>query len=431
MIVHLAYGEEGLDVELPDGAVVLQPRRTAGLPEPERAVAEAIERPLGSAPLRRLVPADARVAVVVSDITRPVPNRVILPPILTAIERAGVARENVAIVIATGMHRPSTSGEVQRILGAEIAGSYEVVNHDARDKETLSYLTTTARGVEVWINRRYLEADVRIITGFVEPHIFAGYSGGGKAVLPGVAGAEIVVSNHGAEMLGHPKATWCSTEGNPIFEEMRDLALLTRPTFSVNVTLNEHREITTVFAGEMVAVHEAGIAQAERQYLHPIPQPFDIVLSTNMGYPADLNLYQSVKGMAVAAQGVREGGAVILVAECRDGLGLAEYTELLTSEASPRALLERIHSPGFARYDQWGVQCQAMVQAKADVWLHSSMSRQMTEAAHIHYCEDVSATVQELRERHVAEHGREPAIAVLPHGHLTVPKVTYPAQTPV
>ncbi|MCH8994552.1 MAG: nickel-dependent lactate racemase [Chloroflexi bacterium] len=422
MIVHLAYGEHGLDVELPDDAVVLEPLRVPALPEPERAVAEAIAQPLGAPPLRDSVRPNDNVAIVVSDITRPVPNRVLLLPILDAVHGAGVPRELVVIVIATGMHRASTPDEVQRVLGPEIVASYEVINHDARDKSTLEHLTTTAQGVEVWLNRRYLEADVRIVTGFVEPHIFAGYSGGGKAVLPGVAGADAVMSNHGADMLGHPKATWCSIEGNPIFEEMRDLALLSRPSFCVNVTLNERRELTGVFAGELQAAHEAGIAQAERQYVRPIPELFDIVVSTNMGYPADLNLYQSVKGMSVAAQGVREAGAVLLVAECRDGLGLSEYTELLTSEASPQALLERIHSPGFARFDQWGVQCQAMVQAKADVWLYSSMSRETTEAAHLHYCEDVSTTVEELRRRHLAEHGREATVAVLPHGHLTVPR---------
>ncbi len=430
MIVHLAYGERGLEVELPEGALVLEPKRVDGLANPERTVADAIARPLGAPPLRDLLPvqqagvrADDRVAIVVSDLTRPVPNRLLLPPILDAVHSAGVPREGVVIIIGTGMHRASTPDEVRRILGPEIAGAYEVVDHDARDQSTLKHLTTTARGAEVWINRRYLEAEVRIVTGFVEPHIFAGYSGGGKAVLPGVAGAEIVMSNHGADMLGHPRAAWCVTEGNPIFEEMRDIALLTRPTFSVNVTLNERREITAVFAGELVAAHQAGIAQAERQYVRPIAQLFDIVVSTNMGYPADLNLYQSVKGMSVAAQAVREGGAVVLAAECRDGLGLAEYTELLTSETSPQALLERIRSPGFARYDQWGVQLQAMVQAKVDVWLHSSMSRSTTEAAHLHYCEDVSASVQELRRRHLVEHGREPTIAVLPHGHLTVPRL--------
>ena len=423
MKLHLPYGEDGLDVELPDAAVVLEPEQTAGISDPKRVIADAIERPLGAPPLRELIQPGHQVAIVASDITRPVPNRVLLPPILDAIHDRGVPPEDVVIVVATGMHRASTPDEVERMLGAEIAAAYEIVNHDARDEATLESVTTTARGADVRMNRRYLNADVRIVTGFVEPHIFAGYSGGGKAVLPGVAGAEIVMSNHGAEMIGHPKATWCVTEGNPIFEEMRDLALLTKPSFCVNVTLNAEREITGVFAGELVAAHEAGIAQAERQYVRPIDEPFDIVVSTNMGYPADLNLYQAVKGMSVAAQGVRVGGKIVLVAECRDGLGLDEYTELLPSEASPKALLERIHSPGFARYDQWGVQLQAMVQAKADVWLHSAMSRETTESAHLNYCDDVSDTVEELRRQHQTEHDREPRIGVLPHGHLTVPRL--------
>jgi nickel-dependent lactate racemase len=273
------------------------------------------------------------------------------------------------------------------------------------------------------MNRRYLEAGVKIVVGFVEPHLFAGYSGGGKGLMPAIAGAGAVMANHGADMLAHPKATWCVTGGNPVFEEQRDLALLTKPSFLLNVTLNTERAITGVFAGELVAAHEAGIAQAERQYVRPVPRAYDIVVSTNMGYPADLNLYQSVKGMSVAAQAVREGGAIVLAAECREGVGLAEYVELLTSEASPRALLERIQAPGFACFDQWQVQIQAMVQAKADVWLHSSLSRADTESAHLRYCADVSATVEELRHQHIAAHGSEPSVLALPHGQLTVPRI--------
>jgi nickel-dependent lactate racemase len=424
MKVHLGYGEHGLDVELPDGTVVLEPSRTPALADPRAAVAEAIERPIGSAPLRQLVRAGDKVAIVVSDLTRPVPNRVLLPPILETVHAAGVPRADVLIIIGTGMHRAGTPEETERVLGPEIASMYEWVNHLSRDKSTLKFLTKSARGAEVWMNRRYLEADVKIVTGFVEPHLFAGYSGGGKGVLPGVAGTEAVMSNHAADMLGHPKATYCVGEGNPIFEEQRDIALLTKPSLLVNVTLNEKREITAVFAGELVAAHDAGIAQAERQYVREIPHPFDIAVSTNMGYPADLLLYQSVKGMAVAAKGVREGGSIILAAECRDGLGLSEYVELMTSETSPQALLDRIYSPGFARYDQWGVQCQAMVQAKFDVWLYSAMSRETTESAHLRYCADISATVEKLRRRQRAELGREPAVVVLPHGQLTVPRVS-------
>ncbi len=423
MQVHLEYGEQGLDVELPDDATVLQPRDVAGLPDPQQAVADALAQPLGSPPLGEVVNADDDVVIVVSDITRPVPNSVILPSILDVLAMAGVPHDRITILIATGLHRASTGEEIDRVLGPEIAKYYNVVNHNARDDSSLRLVTTTSRGVEVWMNQRYLDASVRIVTGFVEPHIFAGYSGGGKGVLPGVAGAQAIMRNHGADMLGHPKSTWCVSDGNPVFEEMRDIALLTKPTFCVNVTLNEEREITSVFAGELVTAHDAGIAQAERQYVIDIAEPFDIVVSTNMGYPADLNLYQAVKGMSVAAQGVREGGAVILVAECRDQLGMGEYVDLLTSERSPAALLERINSPGFACYDQWGVQLQAMVQAKADVWLHSSMSRETTESAHLAYCADVATTVEELRARHRAEHGRDATLAVLPHGHLTVPRL--------
>jgi nickel-dependent lactate racemase len=240
-------------------------------------------------------------------------------------------------------------------------------------------------------------------------------------VLPGIAGADIIMSNHGADMLSHPKATWCETVGNPIFEEMRDVALATRPTFLVNVTLNEKKEITGVFAGDMVAAHDAGIAQAGRQALRPISHLYDIAVTTNMGHPADINFYQAGKGASVGVRAVREGGAVILAAECADGLGLEDFVELLTSEASAAALLDKLHAPGFAQYEQWGVQCWAIILPKADFYLYSSMPAETARAAHVIPCEDVSATVRELARRHRAEHGSDPAIAVLPHGHLTVP----------
>jgi nickel-dependent lactate racemase len=331
----------------------------------------------------------------------------------------------VVLVVGTGMHRASTPEELEGMLRPEVPASYRVVNHDARDRSTLSYLMTTARGADVWLNREYVEADVRILTGFVEPHIFAGFSGGGKAVLPGIAGAEAVMGNHAADMLSHPKATYCQADGNPIVEEMREVALASRPTFCVNVSLNESKEITGVFAGDTAAAHEAGMAQVARQALCPIPHPFDIVVGTNIGYPADMNLYQSVKGMAAAALAVKEGGTIVLASECSDGLGGGEYVELLHSEGSWQALLDKIRSPGFSLYDQWGVQCQAMVQRRADVYLYSSMSRETTECAHLRYCADVSETVRELVRRHREQNGgRDPTVCVLPYGHLTVPRLS-------
>ena len=425
MKVQLAYGRHGLDVELPDDADVLLPEGTPGLRQPEAAVREVLRQPVGSRPLSELLRPSDSVAIVISDVTRPVPNQTLLPPILETVAAAGIASRQVVIVNGTGMHRATTRDELLAMVGPEIMEGYRIVQHDARDRDSLSFLTRSARGVDVCLNADYLRADVKILTGFVEPHIFAGYSSGGKAVLPGIAGADIVMSNHGADMLSHPKATWCETEGNPVFEEMRDVGLASRPTFLVNVTLNEEREITGVFAGEMQAAHDAGIAQAGRQALRPISHLYDIVVSTNMGHPADLNLYQAPKGASVAARAVREGGAIVLAAECADGLGHQDFVELLTSEDSPAALLDKLSRPGFAQYDQWGVQCWAMIHRHAEVHLYSSLPPEQCAAAHLRRSEDVARTVSELRQRFRSRNGgRAPTICILPHGHLTVPQLT-------
>jgi nickel-dependent lactate racemase len=421
--VHLPYGEHGIDAEVPDTATVLLPERTAPIADPDAAVRAAIEAPLASPPLRQLVRAGQTAAIVVSDVTRPVPNTVLLPPLLETLEAGGIARGDITIVIGTGLHRPSRRDELERVLGEEILERYAVVDHDARDDATHEHLLTTGRGVDVRLNRAYVRADLRIVTGFVEPHLFAGYSGGGKAVLPAIAGAASIMANHDAEMIGHPKATWCATDGNPIFEEMRDVALKSGPSFTLNVTLDEQKRITGVFAGELVAAHDAAIAQAARQALRPIPQLFDIVVVTNMGYPADLVLYQSVKGMSVGAQACVPGGTILLVAECREGLGAGEYVHLLASEASPRALLERIGAARETIFDQWQVQVQAMVQARCDVWLHSAMPRAAVEQAHLRYAADVTETLAAIIAEKGAALGREPTVCVMPFGQLTVPVV--------
>ena len=216
--VHLPYGEHGIDAEVPEGATVLRPEETAPLADATSAIRGAIDAPMGSAPLRQMVRAGQRATIVVSDITRQIPNEVILPPILETLEAGGVGRDDITILIGTGLHRPSRDDERVRILGAEIAASYRIIDHDARDRSTHAFHKLGADGGGVWLNRAYLEADLRILTGFVEPHLFAGYSGGGKAVLPAIAGADDIMANHNAAMIGHPKATWCTTAGNPICE---------------------------------------------------------------------------------------------------------------------------------------------------------------------------------------------------------------------
>ncbi|MBI5284023.1 MAG: nickel-dependent lactate racemase [Chloroflexi bacterium] len=424
MKVHLPYGEHGIDAAVPDAATVLLPERVAPLDDPAAAVRAAIEHPVAGPPLRGLVRSGQKAAIVVSDVTRPVPNAVILPPMLETLEAGGVRRGDIVIVVGTGLHRPSRPDEHRRILGDEILSRYRVVDHVAKDRSTQERLLKTPRGVDVWLNREYMLADLRIVTGFVEPHLFAGYSGGGKAVLPAIAGAEAIMANHDARMIGHPKATWCTTEGNPIFEEMRDVALQSEPSFLLNVTLDEQQRITGVFAGELAAAHDAAIAQAALQAIRPIPHLFDIVVVTNMGYPADLVLYQAVKGMSVALAAAKPGGTILLGAECREGLGAGEYVDLLHSERSPGALLRVIQRPEHATtFDQWQVQVQAMVQARCDVWLHSALPRETVEGAHLRYAPDVTETLAAIiAEKRIAL-GREPTVCILPHGQLTVPRV--------
>jgi nickel-dependent lactate racemase len=424
MKVHLPYGREGLQVELPDQAQVLLPKRVPALARPEEAVRQALSQAIGSPPLAELVRPAHRVAIVFSDITRPTPNHILLPAILGELAAKEVPEENVVLVNATGMHRPNTREELIAMLGREVVDGYRIVQHDARDKRQQVFLSKNERGAEIWINSDYMEADVRILTGFVEPHIFAGYSGGAKAVLPGIAGAEIIMSNHGGPMLAHPRATWCQTQGNPVFEEVRRVALATQPAFIVNVTLNERKEITGVFAGEMVEAHDAGIAFAENAYLQPVPRRYDIVVATNMGYPADINLYQSVKGMSVAAQAVKEGGAIVLAAGCADGLGQAHYAEMLAWRQTPQELLDMVLEPGFAELEQWAIQCQTMVQVKADLYLYSSLGAEETKRAHLKHCPDIGKAVAALSEDFRRNNdGKEPAILALPFGQLAVPRV--------
>lgn len=423
MKVHLPFGEHGIEATLPDGATVLRPAATPPLANPDAAVRHAIAAPLAGPPLAALARPGATATIVVSDITRPVPNAVLLPPMLEALEAGGVAPDAITILIGTGLHRVSRDDERERIVGADIASRYRVLDHDARDAASHRYLLTTPRGTPVEVNAAYLEADIRILTGFVEPHLFAGYSGGGKAMLPGICGAAAIMANHDATMIGHPNATWCTTQGNPIFEEMRDVALKTAPSFTLNVTLDERKRITGVFSGELIAAHDAAIAQAERQAICEIPGLFDVVVVTNMGYPADLVLYQAVKGMSVAAQAVRFGGAILLVAECREGLGAPEYAAMLRSELSPGALLDRLVSAPHTAVDQWQVQVQAMVQARADVWVHSMLDRAAIESAHLRFAATVEGALEEIAAEQRAATGREPSICILPYGQLTVPRV--------
>jgi len=418
MKVNLAYGKTGLVVNLPDENVtVIEPEFLPGVPDERKALQRAMRSPMGTPPLREIVSAEDTVAIVFSDLTRPMPNDRVLPVLLEEIDH--VPPERIVLINALGTHRPSTREELITILGEEIVERYRIVQHNCDDASELVEVCTTSFGHRALVNRTYMESSVKILTGFIEPHIFAGFSGGPKAVLPGIAGMDTILDNHGAKMLGHPNATWGITEGNPLWEEMREVALCTRPTFLLNVSLNKNREITSVFAGDLLAAYRAGVAFVKETAMVPVDEPFDIVITTNSGYPLDLNLYQSVKGMSAAAQIVKQGGSIIAAVECCEGVpNHGEYKRLLQMARTPQDLLDMVNRPGFRCRDQWEIHVQGLYQRKAEVYVKNSYlsDEEIREALYIP-CHSIEDTVAELLKRY----GPDARIAVLPEGPQTIP----------
>jgi nickel-dependent lactate racemase len=417
--ILLAYGERGLAVTLPtENITVVEPTFRPALADQQGAVREALRHPIELPPLREIVRPQARVVIVTSDITRPVPNRTILPPLLA--ELAAVPDDRITILNGTGLHRPNSPAELAQMFGEEVVRRYQVVNHDAQREADLISVGRTDLGSEVWLNRWYVEADVRIVTGFIEPHFFAGFSGGPKGVIPGVAGARTITHNHRARLIAHPHARWGVTTGNPIHEEQRVGVALAPPHFLVNVATNRAKEITAVFAGHYLQAHEAGCADVRAAAMQPVAQRFPIVVTTNSGYPLDLNLYQAVKGMAAAEEIVAPGGAIVMAAECRDGVGHGDFAHILDLRHSPADLLEMIESPEFHRLDQWQVQILARILNRHRVYLYSDrLSAEEVRRAHLEPAASVEAAVAEL----LNEYGRDAPVCVLPQGPLTIPYV--------
>ncbi len=417
--VRLAYGKTGLEVQVPESARIIEPRYVAGLADERAALIKAFRQPTAGPALRERVKPGDKVVVVHTDITRATPNERILPPLLQELEMAGIARADITLLNALGTHRVQTDEELRGMLGAEVVANYRCLQHDANDDEQLVKVGRTRFGHDVRVNRAYMEADVRILTGFIEPHFFAGFSGGPKGVLPSIAGAESVLDNHGAKMIGDAKATWGITRGNPIWEEMLEAALMTKPTFICNVALNRDKQITGIFTGELEAAHAAGTKFVGETAMVPVDAPFDIVLTSNSGYPLDLNLYQTVKGMSAAAQIVKQGGSIIIASQCWDGIpDHGPFGKLLASFKSPREMLAAVESQGFSSADQWQIQTQARVQLKADVYVKADgLSTGVIARCLLKPCPSIERTIAELSAR---TPGGKPSICVLPEGPLTI-----------
>ena len=414
--VELAYGTDGLTVRLPaDATTVITPRRRTPAADPLGALRAALREPVAGPPLRSLAKPGQRVAISVCDVTRPQPRSVMLRAIMEAID--GIIRPaDVVVLIATGTHRGSTTEERREMLGDDVLSTWRVVDHDARDDSRLVDLGMVG-DVPVLLAREWVEADLRLTTGFVEPHFFAGFSGGPKMVAPGLAGLATTLELHNARRIGDPRATWGVIEGNPVHDAVRAIAQATRVDFALDVLLDDTKRITRAFGGEILAMHAAACADARREAMRPVERPFDIVITTNSGYPLDQNLYQAVKGMSAGAEVVRPGGTIICAAECRDGIpDHGSYGTLLREGRSPADLLARIAASPVTIPDQWQVQIQARVQTKARVVLRSDgLPDDRVRAAHLEPIPDVNQEVERLLSA-----DPDARICVLPHGPQTI-----------
>jgi nickel-dependent lactate racemase len=423
MRVRLDYGSDGLDVDLPDaGTTVIEPIHRPAAPDPHATLLAAIRAPFESVPLSSLFRPGRpgrTVAISVCDVTRAQPRRETIEAIFE--ELPDLSPADVTILVATGTHRVNTPSELERMLGRDLVNRCRVINHDSRDASTLDRVGTTSTGVSVLLDREWLKADVRITTGFVEPHFFAGFSGGPKMVAPGLAGLDTVMTLHDAARIGHPNATWGITVGNPIHDDVREIAAMVPPHFAIDVALNRDQKITAAFAGNLFAEHKAACAHVKTTAMRAVPEPFDVVVTTNSGYPLDQNLYQAVKGMSAAAQIVKPGGTIICAAECRDGLpSHGSYGAVLASQPSAAKLLAMITAPGYSVPDQWQVQIQAQILLKARVEVKASgLSREALRAAHFTPIDDVAAAVREALGRA----GTGATLCVLPQGPQTIPYV--------
>jgi nickel-dependent lactate racemase len=419
MKVHLAYGRNGLDLQLDDNwdVKVIEPLYVPGLEDPQCALQDALRAPIGCSPLADFVAADDTVGIIVNDLTRATPNERLLKALIA--ELPHVPPRNIRLFIALGTHRPNTPVELQRLLGAFAEAGYEIIQNNAFDSRTQVSIGLTSTGNEIWINRDLARCSVKLLTGFIEPHFFAGFSGGGKAIVPGMAGLETVMRNHCPRNIADSRATWSVTRGNPIWEEVREAALRAGRIFLLNVALNRDQAITGVFAGGLDKAHSRGADFVRRTAMIAVEKPFDIVVATNSGYPLDLNLYQTVKGMSAAAQIVRQDGAILMVSECWDGIpehGM--YGRLLREAGSPQALLKTVLAPDYLKQDQWQAQIQAQIQLKARVYVHSAnLTEEQIRGALLNPAPDLEGTLTGL----IREFGPSARIGILPEGPQTIP----------
>jgi lactate racemase len=423
MRVRLDYGKSGLEVDLPDRNVVrtLNYQSAQPLSDPESALGAVLEQPSGTPSLAVLAEGRRDACILVCDITRPVPNQMILTPMLETLERAGIARDQILILVATGLHRPNSGDELVEMVGRRIVERYRIENHFGERQDEHTWLGESPRGVPIWIDSRYVRADLKIATGLIEPHLMAGFSGGRKLICPGIAGIDTIRAWHSPAFLEHPRSDSGMLDGNPVHEENTWIGRRAGCDFIVNVVIDAQRRPLKFVAGDMEQAFLEGCRFVRPLVTARVPEPVDIVVTTSAGYPLDTTFYQSVKGMTAALPIVRQGGTVILAASMSEGIGSQPFQSLFQQHESPAAFIERLlGDPEYFVMDQWQLEKMAAVSRRAKIKVVSDgLPSETLNRLFVQACPSVEAAIAECMQ----EYGPDATIAVIPKGPYVVAEV--------
>ncbi|MXX02550.1 MAG: nickel-dependent lactate racemase [Gemmatimonadetes bacterium] len=426
MNITLDYHKSGLEVSVPDEnlAAVLNMRETPPLDDPVAATRAALQRPVAGPPLAEIARSRHNACVVVSDITRPVPHDIILPPLLECLERSGIRPADITLLVATGLHAPMDEEQLRETLTGDVVDRYPVVNHVARNGNEQADLGATSTGIPIRVDRRYVESDLKVLTGLIEAHFMAGYSGGRKLVAPGLVGVETIEHLHGPGILEHPNATTGVLDGNPLHEAALEIARRAGVDFILNVAMDEDRRVTGVFAGELDRAHRYGVRHVDGMVVASVEEPVDIVVTSSAGYPLDTTFYQAVKGMVGVLDILKEGGSIVIAAGCADGIGSAEFEGLLRRTEDIDAFIHWIQQPDVFTIDQWEIEELVKALKKGQVYLYTDgLSDEDARDCLVQPIPSVEAGIARALKRH----GADATIAVVPRGPYVIPRV-FPGQ---
>ena len=415
--VQLAYGKKGYKLKVPANFDVIEPKFIKEVGSAKEEISKALLSPINSKPLRSLLEGKNDIAISVCDITRAQPRKVVIETIVEHIKDL-IPISNIKILIATGTHRANTKDELIEMLGKDIVETLNVINHVCDDKESLIEMPTSLDDVSVLLNKHWVNADFRITTGFVEPHFFAGFSGGSKLVAPGLAGLKTIMKLHNYKRLNNPNSIWGEVEKNPIQQDVRKIANETGVDFTLDVALNRDQKITNVFSGDLIDSHNEACNFARETAMVQVSQPYDLVITSNSGYPLDQNLYQTVKGLSAASQIVKDNGEILCLSECSDGIpSHGKFYSLLSEFSDPEQVEGMLSDPNFHCQDQWQVQILSQIAKKSNINLYTEgLSNKEIKNAFMFNAPDPQKFIDQKVNENQNIRG-----CVIPEGPITIP----------